>query len=375
MKVLKSFFLPAMIFLFFFSADKLPARQNDDLNQDINRLYNFSKVFSRVAKKVRHGVVYITGFRSSSGAYRSPRQWHPLFEFFGEDFFKRRQPQGRRFEQRVGDGSGFIVDAARGIILTNNHVVRYADKIIVRLDDRRELSAKLLGNDPKSDVAVLQVNADRLTGLKLGDSNKIQVGDWVLAIGNPFGLSQTVTQGIISAKGRSSVGIAEYENFIQTDAAINPGNSGGPLVNLKGEVIGINTAILSRSGGSAGIGFALPINMARSIMEQVLNTGTVSKGWLGVTITNPNPKDYPDGNVPTGALVMEVFPNGPADKAGIKNEDIIMKVDSTPIESANGLIREISTLGPNKIVEVEILRSSGKIEKLNVTLGMRPKSF
>ena len=235
-------------------------------------------------------------------------------------------------EVEHGLGSGVIV-TKDGYILTNNHVVDGAKEVKVTLQDGREFTAKVVGRDPKTDIAVVKIDADNLPVVPMADSSKVKVGDVVLAIGNPFGVGQTVTEGIVSAKDRGNMGIEDYEDFIQTDAAINPGNSGGALVDIDGRLIGINTAILSRSGGSQGVGFAIPSDLARSVMESLVQYGHVTRGYLGVMIQNVTPDLAPEFNLKNaaGALVGEVVPNGPADKAGFKDGDVIVKFNGKKI--------------------------------------------
>ncbi|TKB76152.1 MAG: trypsin-like serine protease, partial [Nitrospira sp.] len=235
----------------------------------------------------------------------------PFFRrFFGDEFFRRFEAPRERKERSLG--SGVIVDAT-GLIITNNHVVNKADDVKVLLSDKRELKAKLIGTDPKTDLAVLKIEAEHLHTIPWADSDKLEVGEFVLAVGNPFGLNQTVTMGIVSAVGRASMGIAEYEDFIQTDAAINPGNSGGALVNVRGELVGINTAIFSQSGGNMGIGFAVPSNMARSILDQLVEHGKVVRGWLGVSIQDLSPELATQFGLPEakGVLVSDVLDDSP----------------------------------------------------------------
>lgn len=279
----------------------LPASAQDA--PDVQAAEQLSSAFSRVAKRALPSVVFIEVEREVEGHVSAgDSQFNDPFDLFNQNFFERffrdrtpnrtpNQPDSRRphLKQR-GQGSGFIV-SPDGTILTNNHVVGDADTIRVKLPDGRIFPADVVGTDPHTDVAVIKLKGDisGLPALPLGDSNRLRVGGWVLAVGNPFGLSQTVTAGIVSAKGRSSVGIADYEDFIQTDAAINPGNSGGPLLNLRGEVVGINTAIFSRSGGYQGIGFAIPIALAQRIEEQLVRTGEVTRGYLGVMIQDLTP--------------------------------------------------------------------------------------
>ena len=284
-----------------------------------------------------------------------------------------------------GTGSGVIV-SADGYILPNNHVVDGAESIPVRLENRRTRKAKIIGTDPKSDLAVIKIDADKLTFARLGDSDVLDVGDWVLAFGSPLGFDQTMTQGIISAKhrqiniiGSNNPGLAglTYENFLQTDAAINPGNSGGPLVNLKGEVIGINTAIASRTGTYTGLGFAIPSNDARIIMESLIKTGKVVRGYLGVEIRDVSENDaqmeakalgYEEG---TGVLVRGVKPNGPAGMGGLKLNDIIVKLNGKKVESINQLRTEIARTEPKTKVALTVFRR-GKLEEISFPVGTQP---
>ncbi|MEQ8767738.1 MAG: Do family serine endopeptidase [Planctomycetota bacterium] len=285
--------------------------------------------------------------------------------FFGQPGPQRQVPQ----PPARGVGSGFIVDED-GYILTNSHVVKDAETVRVIFSDRRELDAKVIGVDPLSDVALIQVEADDLVPAQLGDSENIQVAETVLAFGSPFGLTQSVTSGIVSAKGRVGVGINDYEDFIQTDATINPGNSGGPLVNARGEVIGINSAILSRSGGSNGIGFAIPINMAKQVMNGLRENGSVSRGFLGVSIqdlTDDLAKSF-ELESTQGALVSDVVSSSPAEKAGLKVGDVIRRVDDREIYTAAELRQVIGSKSPKDSVEVALIRD-GESETLSVTLG------
>ena len=278
----------------------------------------------------------------------------PLFRhFFGDQL--GGQPRERKTSSL---GSGVIVDAGKGYILTNNHVIAKADEISVTLRDGRILQAKLIGTDPDTDVAVIQVPAENLTALPLADSDKMLVGDFVVAIGNPFGLGQTVTSGIVSALGRSGLGIEGYEDFIQTDASINPGNSGGALVNLAGELVGINTAIFSQSGGNIGIGFAIPINMARDIMQQLISHGEVKRGRLGAQAQDINPElakafGLKDNR---GAVITQVVPGSPADKAGLLAGDIVTQINGRMVLGADTLRNTLGLLRVGESVELDILR-------------------
>lgn len=296
----------------------------------------------------------------------------PFFrQFFGEEFYKRFQAPRERREASLG--SGVIVDPS-GYIVTNNHVIAKADEIRVLLNDKREFVGKVIGTDPKTDLAVVKIDAKDLPSLPWGDSDKLEVGEWILAIGNPFALNSTVTVGIVSAVGRANVGIADYEDFIQTDAAINPGNSGGALVNVRGELMGINTAIFSRSGGYMGIGFAVPANMTRAVMDSLIKTGKVTRGWLGVSIqeiTQGLAKQF--GLKETkGALVSEVLPNSPAAAAGIKNGDVIVSYDGKPVDSPAVLRNLVAQTPVGKTVKVEVLREN-KRQTFNIKIAEQPK--
>ena len=296
--------------------------------------------------------------------------WNEFFRRFHEGPFGpgprgRSQPQPRRQSQ----GSGFIV-SEKGLIITNNHVVEKASRITVRFKDQRKRKAKVVGRDPQTDIALLEIETkpgDAFTALKLGDSEKLRVGDWVMAIGNPFGLSHTVTAGIVSAKGRV-IGSNRFDNFIQTDASINPGNSGGPLFDLSGNVVGINTAIFSRGGGNIGIGFAIPINMAKKLLPQ-LRTGVVTRGFLGVSIQPVNESLAKQLGLKDthGALVSNVIENAPAKKAGVKRGDVIVSINEKKIETPRQLSTTAADLKPGSIAKIGIIRDREKREvKLKV---------
>lgn len=347
--------------------------------QQLKHVRDLSAAFQEVTKSIIPSVVNIRSIRKvefNSRSRRSPSPGRDPFERFFEPHLQpRNAPDMRPFVQR-GLGSGLIV-SNEGYIVTNNHVVARSDQITVALSDDRVFDAKVVGTDEKTDLAVLKISASDLTPAKLGDSASVSAGEWVLAMGNPFGLSQTVTAGIISAKGRANMGIAEYEDFIQTDAAINPGNSGGPLVNLAGQVIGINTAIASQSGGHQGVGFAIPSNMVKQIMDAIINNGKVVRGWLGVLIQDFN-QDLAnsfgfDGS--GGVLVGDVVDDGPADQSGLEPGDIVVRFSGNDIETMNQFRNQIAATKPGERAGIEIVRS-GKLMKFNVEIGeLQSKSF
>ncbi len=308
-----------------------------------------------VVSKVTPAVVNI------SVITRSPIEDNPLFQdpFFRRFFNLPDRPQ--RQEQSVG--SGVIVDAARGYVLTNNHVVREAEKIIVILKDRRQFEAKLVGTDPGTDVAVLQIQAQGLSALPFGDSDQLEIGDYVIAIGNPFGIGQTVTSGIVSALGRTGLTPEGYEDFIQTDASINPGNSGGALVNLRGELIGINSAIIGPSGGNVGIGFAVPSNMARGVMSQITRFGEVRRGRLGISMTDLTPALAREFGVSAraGAAITAVQPGSPAEKAGLRKHDVILALNGRPIRSSGSLRARLGLTPVGEEIELRIARGDDEL--------------
>ena len=297
---------------------------------------------------------------------------NPLFRdpFFRRFFDLPEQPQARR---AISAGSGVIVDARRGYVLTNHHVVRSAERITVTLKDRREFQAELVGSDPATDVALLRIPGEALTALPFGDSEQLKVGDLVIAIGNPFGLGQTVTSGIVSALGRSGIENGNYEDFIQTDASINPGNSGGALINSKGELVGINTAILAPSGGNVGIGFAVPANMARSVMEQLLRFGQVRRGRIGVVIQDLEPAAAEALGLAAdeGAMIARVEPGSPAERAGLRGGDVVLSVDGTPIQGSGELRNRIALVEADRSVRLEVLRN-GRRSQMAVQVAPLP---
>ena len=293
---------------------------------------------------------------------------NPLFSdpFFRRFFNVPDQPIERKTQSL---GSGVIVDAKRGLVLTNNHVIANAIQITVGLSDGRTLEAELVGTDPETDVAVIKIPADNLTALEIADSDKLRVGDFVVAIGNPFGLGQTVTSGIVSALARSGLGILDYENYIQTDASINPGNSGGALVNLRGELVAINDAIFSQTGGSIGIGFAIPINLALHVMEQLVETGKVQRGFLGVQTQDLNPllAEAFDLEQKNGAVITSVLENSPAAKAGLQPGDIIISINDHAVKNSGDIKNRFGLLPVGEEVTFEILRG-GKRKKITTTV-------
>ncbi len=303
-----------------------------------------------------------------------PAQTNPLLrDPFFRRFFGLPDVEPRR--EVVSAGSGVIVDAEEGYVLTNNHVVQGAEEITVTLKDKRRFKAELIGRDPATDIALLRIPAERLTALPFGDSDRLQVGDVVLAIGNPFGLGQTVTSGIVSALGRSGLAAENYENFIQTDAPINPGNSGGALINTKGELVGINTAIIAPAGGNVGIGFAVPVNMARAVMGQLLRYGEVRRGRIGVVIQDLTPEIAEAMGIPgrRGAVVSRVEPGSPAAAAGLRPGDVVVAVEGRPVRGSTDLRNRIGLMERGRKVTLTILRD-GEEKRVEVVIGEPAKS-
>ncbi len=350
-------------------AEKMAPERTAEEKSAIDMAKEVSMAYATIAREVSPSVVAVYSERIVASNSRSGNS--PFGGMFPDDFFHFFPQVPDRTPMR-GMGSGVIIDED-GKVLTNNHVVQGADRVKVTLADGRSFDAKVLGRDSKSDVAVLQIDANHLPAAKLGDSDAVEVGESVLAIGNPFELNQTVTAGIVSAKGRSSVGLAEYEDFIQTDAAINPGNSGGALVDLDGEVIGINTAIATRSGGYQGVGFAIPINMASKVMESLVRTGKVVRGFIGVTIQNVDQAiaDNYGLDHPEGALVNTVTKGGPAEDAGIQPGDLITDLDGKPVRDRDDLRLKIGEMSPGTRVDIAILRNGSK-KTVSLKLGELP---
>ncbi len=366
------------LLVFFFS----PA---DAQQGGIENLRQTSKAFASVARVVSPSVVFIqveSRTRDTGGTQIRPSPFGEQLPF-GEDFFKRffgdefpRVPpqQDPRSERRaIGQGSGFVFAANGGLlsdktyILTNNHVVEDADKIEVRLQDGREFNAEIKGRDPQSDVAVIEIKTGGLKPLELGDSSSLEVGEWVVAIGNPFGLSHTLTVGVVSATGRTSLGINDYEDFIQTDAAINPGNSGGPLVNLDGKVVGINTAIFSRSGGYMGVGFAIPINLAKSIANQLIDRGEVTRGFIGIIIQPLTPELAKSFGIDEaqGILIAQVNEGSPAAKSDLRAGDVIVEHRGERVQDIGRFRNRVSLTPPGTKEHLTIMRDG---KRINVTL-------
>jgi serine protease DegQ len=323
--------------------------------------------FALAARAAAPAVVSITANKAPQALALPPQ--HPLLPYlFGQ---RGREAQAR---PQTGLGSGVIV-SPEGYLLTNNHVVEGASEIEVQLADGREAVAELVGTDPETDLAVLKIQLDTLPVIVLGDPQRLHVGDAVLAIGNPFNVGQTVTAGIVSALGRNRLNLATFENFIQTDAAINPGNSGGALVNVEGQLVGINTAIATRSGGSQGIGFAVPVDIAREVMDSLVKFGQVRRGWLGVELRELTPElvqtlGLDSGQ--TGVLITGVMQDGPAAKAGVRPGDVIVKVGDTDIGDQRGLLGAVAALPPQTSTTLQVQRRKESLA-LKVTVAQRPK--
>ena len=323
-----------------------------------------SNLFADISEEVGPSVVTITSKTTVTAPVSPFIPWG-----FGYGF---PEQGGTREYTREGLGSGVII-GSDGLIVTNNHVAGDADELLVILSNGEELEAKLVGADPRSDLALIQIEyAGDLPAIPIGDSDKLRVGEWVLAVGSPFALSQTVTQGIVSYLGREGVGLADYESYIQTDAAINPGNSGGALVNLDGELIGVNTAIASRSGGYQGIGFAIPVSTIRSVVSDLLEFGEVRRGWLGVSLQEVNPElaqqfDLDDAS---GVLLAEILPDSPAERGGLRRGDVITEIDGTAFESLTEFRNKIADLDPGTETRLTVIRD-GNERNVSVRLGSR----
>jgi serine protease Do len=362
----------ALLFSLFFCMDSNRANSLPK-SERLTTAKSLGQAFVEVAKKVQPAVVNVNTEKTIT-----MKPW----ERFGDDFFKGSpfedffrgfgspRERGKEYRQKQrGGGSGVIVDK-EGYILTNNHVVEGADKVKVRLNDGREFTATVKGQDSRTDLAVLHIKAKDLPAATLGDSDKLDVGEWAIAIGSPFGLEHTVTVGVISAKGRSGLGTGTYEDFIQTDASINPGNSGGPLINIDGEVIGINAMIIQPG---TGIGFAIPINMAKQILNDLIKQGKVVRPWLGISVQDLTPEmmEYFKVKEKEGVLVGQVYPGTGAEKAGLTSGDIIKSVDDKAIKNANELVKEIQKKKVGQKIKLTLLRD-GKTMTIEVTTSSMP---
>jgi len=364
--------ISTLLILLFISPLSVFAQDPDS----IATLRRMGKAFSSIAEKTSPAVVSLTSERTVTREYPSMREgpfggpFSDPFEFF----FRRRSPRQRSPQPRTAQGSGFII-SPDGYILTNNHMVEKAEKVGIELTDGRKFTAKIIGADSDSDVAVVKIDASDLPYLELADSDALEVGEWVLAIGNPLGLSHTVTAGIVSAKGRSGFGLADFENFIQTDAAINFGNSGGPLINLDGKVVGINTAIAG-STGNIGIGFAIPINMAKHAYEQLREGGIVERGYLGVGIMDLTDETAPFFGLKKnakGVLIFEVIEDSAAEKAGLKHNDVVLELNGKPVESRDTFRNQVAMLKPGSQIKLVVWRDR-KRKPFTVKLGKRPST-
>lgn len=374
--MIKYLFLSALLVI-----APLVAKENNNGALDANEmlLKQVSKGFSRVAKKAIPAVVYIESATTKEAApekrVKKTPQENP-FDYFQDEFFRRffgfPSEEAPAKKQETVRGSGFLV-SKDGYIMTNNHVVENAVKITVTLNSGKKVTAKTIGTDPQTDLAVIKIEGEDHPFLAFGDSDALEVGDWSIAVGNPFGLEATVTVGVVSAKGRNQLHITDFEDFIQTDAAINPGNSGGPLLNIEGDVIGINTAIASASGGYMGIGFAIPSNMASHIMKQLIKEGSVTRGFLGVTlqpIDNELATFYKLDKT-QGALITDVMKDSPAASAGLQQEDIIVSYNNTTVENLSSFRNAVSLMAPGTKLSLKVLRD-GKIKEVQATISTLP---
>jgi len=339
-------------------------------------LKQISKGFSQVAKLATPAVVYLESQIETKAPTRSQRGFENPYDAFEEDFFNRffgfQKQEQMRPRKETARGTGFLV-SADGYIMTNNHLVEGASKVSVTLHNGQILSAKVIGTDPKTDLAIVKIEGSGFPFLTFGDSDSLEVGEWAIAVGNPFGLQATVTVGVVSAKGRSNLQIADFEDFIQTDAAINPGNSGGPLLCATGQVIGVNTAIATASGGYMGIGFAIPSKIASHIMQQLVKDGVVTRGFLGVTLQPVN-QDLAsfyklEGN--QGALIADVVKGSPADTAGLKQEDVILSYNGQKVENLNSFRTAVSLMSPGTTLNL-VIKRDGQTKNISVTIGTMP---
>lgn len=354
--LIAAFFLFLPVYIDSHAAEKDPAEA----------LGKLGDAMANVAEQVKPAIVNISTTRMVKA------QRHPFFDdpFFKRFFGDESQRQQKRKVTNLGSG---VIATSDGYILTNNHVIEGAEDILVKLSNNKEYKGKVVGTDKRTDLAVIQIDEKNLSTIKWGDSDKLRVGEIVLAVGNPYGLNQTITMGIISALGRSGIGITDYEDFIQTDAAINPGNSGGALVNIKGELVGVNTAIFSTTGGYQGIGFAIPANMANSIMSSIINQGKVVRGWLGVNIQPLTPELIKQFNLQDdkGVLLSDVVEGGPAEKGGLKKGDVIIEYDGKKVESPLHLRNLVASTMPGQSVSAKVIRD-GKPLVLKLIIGELP---
>ncbi len=368
----KIFWIPALLligflmggFTYYFLSKASAPQYKPFVPQVPSQIQETSKAFSEIVRAVSPAVVNIS-------TTKTIRRQSPPFDELFDFLYPFPDGKSRRWkEQSLGSG---VIVSTNGYIVTNNHVVEKADDIKVFFIDKRSFKAKVVGSDPKTDIAIIKIDAANLPVIPWGDSERLQVGEFVLAIGNPFGLSNTVTMGIISAIGRTDVGIADYENFIQTDAAINPGNSGGPLVNMKGELIGINTAIFSRTGGYQGIGFSVPSNMVINVMDQLIKKGKVTRGWIGVTIQDLTPEIAQKFGMNTieGVIVTDVVKGGPAFKAGLARGDVILEFNDKKIKDASVLRNIVAQSEVNQQIRLKIMRQ-GKEMHISVAVSELP---
>jgi serine protease Do len=345
------------------------AQASNISQESVDILTRTGQAMAEVAEGIKPAIVNISTTRThrTSGSPFAPFFDDPLFRKFFGDRFGHQQPPKERKTASLGSG---VIVSSDGYILTNNHVIKDADEINVLIPDKREFKGKIIGSDPKTDIAVIKIEASDLPTITWGDSGRLRVGEIVLAIGSPYGLSQTVTMGIVSAVERVNMGIADYVDFIQTDAAINPGNSGGALVNAKGELVGINTAIFSTSGGYQGIGFAIPSSMAKTVMDSLITKGKVTRGWLGVSIQEITPELARQFQLENeeGSLVADVVEGSPAEKAGILRGDVIIEFNGKKVSEPHNLRNAVASTPPEAIVELKIIRD-GSIETITVTLG------
>ncbi|MFA6119266.1 MAG: DegQ family serine endoprotease [Parachlamydiales bacterium] len=365
------------IFILFFAA--FPLFFSQIIAQDLDKSYlkQTSKAFTEVGKKAIPAVVFIKVTYNGVCEATNPNDYSDPFEYFHDEFFKRffGSPNGKGIQgqPQCAAGSGCIV-SKDGYILTNNHIVKDADTITVTLNDGKDYIAKVIGTDPKTDLAVIKIDADNLPFLTFADSDKLDIGEWVIAIGSPFQLKATLTVGVVSAKGRQDLRITDLEDFIQTDAAINPGNSGGPLLDLDGNIVGINTAIVSQTGGYLGISFSIPSNMAKHVMDQIIEKGSVVRGHLGIYLQTIDQEmaEALDLNSTDAVLVADVTKDSPADKAGIKQGDVILSYNNIPIKNMISFRKEIALMNPGDKVKLLVLRNGNK-QNIEVKLGLAPE--